>query len=88
MFNVTKNKIWLLLLPIVLILAGVVGLFVNGGFKEDIDFAGGTSMQIEIGKTLSGAERDELAKTYMTAAGLDLKPIVQTTGSEFSLVVV
>ena len=88
MFNVTKNKIWLLLLPIVLIVAGVVGFFVNGGFKEDIDFAGGTSMQIDIGKTLSGAERDELAKTYMTAAGLELKPIVQTTGSEFDQVVV
>lgn len=43
MFSVTKNKVWLLLLPIVLILAGVVGLIVNGGFREDIDFAGGTS---------------------------------------------
>ena len=39
MFNVTKNKLWLLLLPIVLIIAGVVGFFVNNGFKEDIDFA-------------------------------------------------
>ena len=27
MFNVTKNKLWLLLLPIVLIIAGVVGFF-------------------------------------------------------------
>ena len=88
MFSVTKNKLWLLLLPVVLILAGVVGLIVNGGFKEDIDFAGGTSMQINIGKTLSGAERDDLAKTYAAAAGLDLTPIVQTTGQNFDQVVV
>lgn len=88
MFNVTKNKLWLLLLPIVLIIAGVVGFFVNNGFKEDIDFAGGTSMQINVGKTLSGAERDELAQVYQTAANLELKPIVQTTGQNFDQVVV
>lgn len=88
MFSVTKNKVWLLLLPIVLILAGVVGLIVNGGFKEDIDFAGGTSMQINIGKTLSGAERDELGQTYAEAAGIEITPIVQTTGQNFDQVVV
>lgn len=37
-------------------------------------------MQINVGKTLSGAERDELAQVYQTAANLELKPIVQTTG--------
>ena len=88
MFSVTKNKVWLLLLPIVLILAGVVGLIVNGGFREDIDFAGGTSMQINIGKALSGAERDELGQTYAEAAGIDITPIVQTTGQNFDQVVV
>lgn len=88
MFSVTKNKVWLLLLPIVLILAGVVGLIVNGGFREDIDFAGGTSMQINIGKTLSGAERDELGQTYAEAAGIEITPIVQTTGQNFDQVVV
>lgn len=88
MFNVTKNKLWLLLLPIVLIVAGVVGLLANGGFKEDIDFAGGTSMQIDIGKSLSGAEREDLAKVYQEAAGLEISPIVQTTGQEFDQVVV
>lgn len=88
MFSVTKNKLWLLLLPVVLIIAGIVGLLINGGFKEDIDFAGGTSMQIDMGRTLSGAERDELSAIYAEAAGLDVKPIVQTTGQAFDQVVV
>lgn len=88
MFSVTKNKIWLLLLPVVLIIAGIIGLVAGGGFKEDIDFAGGTSMQIKISRNLSGAERDELASIYAEAAGIDIKPIVQTTGQAFDEVVV
>lgn len=88
MFSVTKNKVWLLLPPIVLIIAGIIGLVINGGFKEDIDFAGGTSMQISMGRTLSSAERDELSGVYADAAGLDVKPIVQITGQAFDQVVV
>ncbi len=88
MFSVTKNKVWLLLLPIVLIIAGIIGLLVNGGFKQDIDFAGGTSMQIDIGRTLSGSEREELSKVYSDAAKLEVKPIVQTTGQAFDQVIV
>ena len=88
MFNVTKNKLWLLLLPIVLIIAGVIGLVINGGFQEDIDFAGGTTMQIAMGKTLSSSEREELSSIYTTAAGLDQKAIVQVTGDNGTEVIV
>ncbi len=88
MFNITKNKVWFLLVPVVLIIAGVVGLFVNGGFKEDIDFAGGTSMQYDMGKTLSGAERDEVAQLYVDTLGLEVKPVVQTTGQAFDQIIV
>lgn len=88
MFNVYKNKLWLLLLPIVLILAGVVGLVVNGGFHEDIDFAGGTTMQIAMGRALSSEEREELASVYTEAAGIDQTAIVQLTGDNNSEVIV
>ena len=88
MFSVTKNKVWLLLLPVVLIVAGIIGLLVNGGFKEDIDFAGGTSMQIDMGRMLSGDEREELSKIYAEAAALEVKPIVQTTGQAFDQIIV
>lgn len=88
MFNVTKNKLWLLLLPIVLIIAGVVGLVINGGFQEDIDFAGGTTMQIAVGRTLSSAEREELSSVYTSAAGIEQNAIVQLTGDNGTEVVV
>lgn len=88
MFSITKNKVWFLLLPVVLIIAGIIGLLVRGGFREDIDFAGGTSMQINVGKTLGGDERDEVAKIYAEAAGLDVKPIVQTTGQAFDQIII
>ena len=88
MFNVTKNKLWLSLLPIVLILCGIVGYFANGGFREDIDFAGGTSMQIAIGRSLSGDEREELAVVYSEAAGVEQTAVVQATGANFSEVIV
>ncbi len=81
MFNVTKNKLWFTLIPVLIIVAGIIGLLVNGGFKQDIDFAGGTSVELSMGKVLSGAERSEAAKLYMDAAGIDIEPTVQLTGT-------
>ncbi len=88
MFSVTKNKVWLLLLPIALIVAGIIGLLVNGGFKEDIDFAGGTSVQLDMGRTISSAEREEVSKLYAEAAALEVKPIVQITGQAFDQIII
>lgn len=88
MFNICKNKVWLLLLPIALIIAGIIGFIVNGGFQQDIDFAGGTTMHIAIGKTLTSEEREELAKIYTQAAGIEQQAIVQTTGTNGSEVII
>ena len=52
MFNVTKNKTLLLVLPLLIIVAGVAGYFVNGGFNEDVDFMGGISMHIDAGEAV------------------------------------
>ena len=46
MFSFTKNKVWFLLLPIIIIAIGVVFYFVNGGFNMDIDFVGGVKMTV------------------------------------------
>jgi len=88
MFNITKNKLWFTLIPVVIIVAGIIGFFVNGGFREDIDFAGGTSVEISMNKTLSGAERSEVASIYKEAAGLELMPTVQVTGAASQNIVV
>ncbi len=81
MFNVTKNKLWFTLIPVLIIVAGIIGFFVNGGFKQDIDFAGGTSVELSMDKVLSGAERAEIATLYKEAAGIEIEPTVQLTGT-------
>ncbi len=81
MFNVTKNKLWFTLIPVLIIVAGLIGFFVNGGFRQDIDFAGGTSVELGMGKALTSAERAEAASLYMTAAGIEIEPTVQLTGT-------
>ncbi len=48
MLNVIKSK-WICLgISIVIILAGVVGYFVNDGFNLDIDFTGGTTISVNM----------------------------------------
>lgn len=50
MFNIMRNTKKIALIPIVIVIVGIVCLFINGGFATDIDFSGGTMMQINIGK--------------------------------------
>ena len=88
MFNVTKNKLWFTLIPVVIIVAGILGFFVNGGFRQDIDFAGGTSVELGMGKVLTGDERAEIAKLYKDAAGIEIEPTVQLTGTGSKNVVI
>ena len=49
-FNFSKNKIKFLLLPIVILIAGIVMYFVHGGFNFDVEFLGGIRMQVDIGQ--------------------------------------
>lgn len=48
MLNVIKSKWVCLGISIVIILAGVVGYFVNDGFNLDIDFTGGTTITVDM----------------------------------------
>lgn len=50
MFNIMRNTKKIALIPIVIVIVGIVCLFINGGFATDIDFSGGTMMQINMGK--------------------------------------
>lgn len=60
---IDKAKIYFII-PAVIILLGVVFLFVNGGLVQDIDFAGGMTMYVDMGKEV---DLDEVAKTVKTA---------------------
>ncbi len=50
MLNIIKPRKWFLLAPLVIILVGIICFIINGGFVEDIDFAGGTTMYIDMGQ--------------------------------------
>ena len=81
----TKNKIWFTLLPIVIIVAGVIGYFVNG-FSQDIDFAGGTAIELNVGAALNDSQRDTLIEKFIAGAeeygaAFNVKPTVQLTGT-------
>ncbi|MDO5477623.1 MAG: protein translocase subunit SecF [Clostridia bacterium] len=47
-YNFTKNSKIFAIVSLVLILAGVVGLIVNGGLNYGIDFTGGTNIQLSM----------------------------------------
>ena len=51
MFNIVSNRKIFYIVSLIVILAGVVSLFVRGGFVSSIDFAGGVECNIETGKT-------------------------------------
>lgn len=73
--DVTKNKLNLLILPILIIVAGIVFYFVNGGFNFDIEFMGGIRMQIDMKAQFNNDEVKALIKD--TA---DVDAVVQNTG--------
>lgn len=67
-FNYSANKIKFLILPLLVIVAGIVMYFVNGGFNFDVEFVGGTRMQVDVATNF---EIEELEKAVETATGLD-----------------
>lgn len=88
MLNICKNKLLYLILPVVILVAGVVGYFVQGGFQQDVDFAGGSTLQIHMGRSLDDAERKTIEDTVKEAASLKIAPRVQMTGTGFSDVLI
>lgn len=60
---VEKAKIYFIV-PAVIILLGIVFFFVNGGFVQDIDFAGGITMTVDMGKNV---DLDEVADVVKSA---------------------
>ncbi len=73
--NVTNNKYKLIILPVLIVIAGIVFWFVNGGFNFDIEFKGGIRMQIDM-KTQF--DNDEVYKLIKEKANVDA--VVQNTG--------
>lgn len=63
-----KNRKKFYLLTVILLLAGIITVAIRG-FNWDIDFVGGTVMQIDIGKKLDNTELDKIASIVEKAIG-------------------
>lgn len=72
----TKNRVKFLIIPIVIILAGIIAFVVRGGFNYDIEFMGGIRMQVDM---QTGFNNEEVAKVIEDATGI--KATVQTSGA-------
>ena len=67
-FNYTQNKVKFLLLPVIILVLGIVMYFVHGGFNFDVEFVGGTRMQVAINGSV---DNKEIAQIIKDATGLD-----------------
>lgn len=81
-FDFCSNKVKFLLLPLLIVVAGIVMYFVNGGFNFDVEFMGGTRMQVNVGQDFKNSDVEKLVED---ATGLDA--VVQT-GSSNDVVIV
>ena len=71
-----KNKCKFVLIPVILIVAGLVMYFVRGGFNFDVEFSGGIRMQVKIGQEF---ENDEIKNLIKDKNGIDV--VVQKAGN-------
>ena len=79
--NVTANKGKFLVLPLLIILAGIIMFFVNSntkdsGFNYDIEFMGGVRMQVEMENVFDNEEVSSFLEEK-----LGISPIIVQAGS-------
>ena len=62
MLKIVERAKYFCLIPIVIILLGIVFLIAKGGFVQDVDFAGGMTMYVEMGKEVDFGEVADVVK--------------------------
>ena len=63
MFNIIEKRNILFAIPCAIIIVGIICFFIFGGLNTDIDFTGGTAMEIDLGEKFDeNAVRDAVAK--------------------------
>lgn len=81
-FNYCAHKVKFLIIPVLIIVAGIVMYFVNGGFNFDVEFVGGTRMQVD---AATDFDNRDIEKAVEDATGLDA--VIQK-GSTSSIAIV
>ena len=64
MLKIVENAKIYFLVPLVIVLIGAIFMFACGGFVQDVDFAGGMTMYVDMGKEV---KLDDVAKTVAAA---------------------
>lgn len=75
MFNkIVERRLIFIAISLVIVAAGIVSYFINGGFNLDIDFAGGTEVVI------SGVKYDEakITKSFEAVEGVKVSTVQKT----------
>ena len=89
MFKFVEKSKYFAIAPIVIILLGVIFMAFSGGFVQDVDFAGGMTMYVEMGKEVNldevanvvkGADESITSPKVLNSDGT--KIIIQTTPIE------
>lgn len=89
MFKIIERVKYYCIIPAVIILLGIVFLISNGGFVQDVDFAGGMTMYVEMGKevdfdevadVVKGADESIISPKVLSSDGTQI--IIQTTPIE------
>ena len=62
MNKIVERAKYFAIIPIVIILLGVVFLIPNGGFVQDVDFAGGMTMYVDMGKDVDFGQVTDVVK--------------------------
>ena len=82
MFNIIEKRKIILAIPCVILLVGIICFAVFGGFTSDIDFTGGTAMEIELGVNF---DETAIRKTFSSVKGVEVSS-VQSSGSQKAIV--
>ena len=85
-FNFVKNKKYFFIFTAVVLIAGIICIIIKG-FNVDTDFAGGTNIQIRIGKTLVAADLDNIRSLCESATGETVSSI-QKSGANSDEVII
>lgn len=82
MFNINQKRKILFLIPCVIVLAGIISLIAFGGLNTDIDFTGGTAMEIELGQDFN----EEAIRDAFTSVKDVKVSSVQSSGTDKAIV--
>ena len=68
-FEITSNRWKFVIFPAVIILAGIIMYFVHGGFNFDVEFMGGSRLQVQMPE---GTDNAEVEKYLEDTLGVDV----------------